>query len=399
MEEMYFDSTATTQVDNEVTEAMMPYLTEYYGNPSGKYYLSAKKAKEAVEEARSNVSKLIGCKPESLIFTAGATESTNMIIKGYLDYSKYYGDGRNHIVTTTAEHKATLNVCRFLNGEIYSNDDPSTSLFGGNKRVDRGYKASFADVDEFGCIEPKTIENLITSETALVSTIFINNETGSINDVNSIAELCKKRNVAYHVDATQAIGKIDVNVNEIGCDYLSCSAHKIYGPKGIGAAYLKSDNYGIQPITAFIHGGEQEGGFRAGTLAVHNIVGFGKAAEIALRDILANKSIISDLDEYLVTGLLKIGNIRLTNPSPSRLPGIVSIIVDADDFNNERFIKKIANEVAISTGSACSAGEPSHVLKAMGLADKTNKVLRISLSKHSTKQEIDALIKVFTKCI
>lgn len=193
---------------------------------------------------------------------------------------------------------------------------------------------------------------------------------------------------------TQAIGKMPIDVHDMGLDFASCSAHKIYGPKGIGAAFIKSDAYGIPPITAFMHGGEQENGFRAGTLAVHNIVGFGKAAEIALRDLDENEKRILRYDKMLVEGLMEIDGISLTNQSDKRLPGIISIIVDKNDFNNERFIKHISDRLALSTGSACSAGEPSYVITALGLEDKVSKVLRLSLNKHTTEEEINQLIMI-----
>ena len=193
------------------------------------------------------------------------------------------------MITSVAEHKATLNTCKYLNGELYSNNDPTISLFGDKKKIDRGYEATFVQVNENGEITVSAIKDVIRENTAMVSVIYVNNEIGSICDIKSIASVCGKKDIAFHSDLTQALGKIPIDVHELGLDYASCSAHKIYGPKGVGTAYLKSDAYGIQPITAFMHGGEQESGYRAGTLAVHNIVGFGKAAEIALRDIKQNE--------------------------------------------------------------------------------------------------------------
>lgn len=391
---IYLDNSATSPVDEEVLEAMLPYLREEYGNPSSKYYCKAVNAHNAVEEARVKVAKLMGANPEELIFTAGATESTNFIIKGYMDYRRYYGDGKNHIITSVAEHKATLNTCKFLNGDLYSNNDPTVTLFGGRKSVDRGYEASFVGITEEGEILVTTIEEAIKNNTAMVSVIYVNNEVGTISDISGIAKMCSTKGIAIHSDLTQAIGKMAIDVHAMGLDFASCSAHKIYGPKGIGAAFIKSDAYGIPPITAFMHGGEQENGFRAGTLAVHNIVGFGKAAEIALRDFYANEQKILQFDQMLVAGLKTIPDISLTNRSEKRLPGIISIMVDKKDFNNERFIKHISDRLALSTGSACSAGEPSYVITALGLEDKVSKVLRISLNKHTTEEDISQLIKI-----
>lgn len=391
---IYFDNSATSPVDGEVLDAMLPYLREEYGNPSSKYYCKAVNAHNAVEDARVQVAKLLGANPEEIIFTAGATESTNFIIKGYMDYRRYYGDGKNHIITSVAEHKATLNTCKFLNGDLYSNNDPTVTLFDGKKTVDRGYEASFVGITESGEILVTAIKEAIKNNTAMVSVIYVNNEVGTISDVAEIAKLCIKKGIAIHSDLTQAIGKMPIDVHDMGLDFASCSAHKIYGPKGTGAAFIKSDAYGIPPITAFMHGGEQENGFRAGTLAVHNIVGFGKAAEIALRDLDENEKRILRYDKMLVEGLMEIDGISLTNQSDKRLPGIISIIVDKNDFNNERFIKHISDRLALSTGSACSVGEPSYVITALGLEDKVSKVLRLSLNKHTTEEEINQLIMI-----
>jgi cysteine desulfurase len=391
---IYFDNSATSPVDEEVLDAMLPYLREEYGNPSSKYYCKAVNAHNAVEDARVNVARLMGANPEEIIFTAGATESTNFIIKGYMDYRRYYGDGKNHIITSVAEHKATLNTCKYLNGDLYSNNDPTVTLFGGKKTVNRGYEASFVGITETGEILASTIANAIKNNTAMVSVIYVNNEVGTISNISEIAKLCAKKGIGIHSDLTQAIGKMAIDVHELGIDFASCSAHKIYGPKGVGAAFVKSDAYGIPPITAFMHGGEQENGFRAGTLAVHNIVGFGKAAEIALRDLAANESRIISLDQMFVAGITAIPDISLTNKSDNRLPGIVSIVVDKKDFNNERFIKHVSDRLALSTGSACSAGEPSYVITALGLEDKVSKVLRITLNKFTKEEEIVELLSI-----
>lgn len=396
---IYFDNAATSPIDEEVLDAMLPYLQEEYGNPSSKYYCKAINAHNAVEEARQSVARLLGAFPEEIIFTAGATESTNFIIKGYMDYRRYYGDGNNHVITSVAEHKATINTCKYLNGDIYSNNDPTVSLFGEKCRVDRGYEASFVGISDCGEITVEEIKRSIKANTALVSTIYVNNEIGTISDIVGIAKLCKQKDIAFHSDLTQVIGKKKIDVHEMNIDYASCSAHKIYGPKGIGAAYLKSDAYGMQPITAFMHGGEQEFGLRAGTLAVHNIVGFGKAAEIALRDFDETEKRILNLDKRAVTMLTGIEGVTLTVPTDKRLPGIISIVVNRKNFHNERFIKKVSEELAISTGSACSVGEPSYVIKAMGLKDMVTKVLRITINKYTSEQDIDCLVSVIANNI
>ncbi len=396
---IYLDNAATSPVDEEVLDAMLPYLREEYGNPSSKYYCKADNAKQAVEEARAKVASLFGATSEEIIFTAGSTESTNMIIKGVLDYSKYYCGGKNHVITSNAEHKATLNVCRYLNGEIYSNNDATMSLFSANSRVDRGYQATFIEVDEHGIITPDKLEQAITDKTALASFIYVNNETGSVNDIAALAKTAHDYKVLIHADITQAAGKIPVNVHNLNVDFLSASAHKFYGPKGIGCAFIKADKYGLPPITALLHGGEQESGIRAGTLAVHNIVGFGKAAEIAMRDMERNHELICELDDYLLTKLKSCDGINTLIPDEFRTKGIISILIDRPDFNNERFVKRVSKEIAISTGSACSLGEPSHVISAIGLRDKTNKIIRVSFNKYSDKKDIDKFISVLRNSI
>ena len=260
--------------------------------------------------------------------------------------------------------------------------------------MNRGFEASFVGVTPNGEISVDEIEKAIKENTALVSMIYVNNEIGTISDVSKVSKICRNSNIALHSDLTQALGKFEIDVKKLGIDYASCSAHKIYGPKGIGAAYMKSDAYGIAPITAFMHGGEQEYGYRAGTHAVHNIVGFGKAAEIALRDMKKNKERIQKLDELLLQGIVNIDGIHTTVEATKRVAGIINLVVDKADFHNERFIKKISNEVALSTGSACSAGEPSYVIQALGLRDKVTKVLRVSINKYTTEKDINEFLKV-----
>jgi cysteine desulfurase len=391
---IYLDNAATSPIDEEVLEAMLPYLKEEYGNPSSKYYFKAENAKKAVECAREQVANLIGAKEEEIIFTSGATESTNFIIKGYLDYVRYYGNGRSQVVTSNAEHKATLNTCRYLNGEIYSNNDPTFSLFPENKRVDRGYGAVFVGVETNGTVSIDKVKNVLTDQVAIASFMYVNNEIGAINNVEKLAMVCHENGTMLHVDCTQALGKIHFDVNSINCDFISASAHKIYGPKGVGFAYIKADKYGTQPITALLHGGEQEDGLRAGTLAVHNIVGLGKAAEIASRDMKKNNELISELDNYLTSRLIQSDDLKLIIPDENRIKGIISILVERTNFNNERFIKRISDEIAVSTGSACSAGEPSHVIDAIGQRKNVSKIIRVSLNKYTTKKDIDKFIEI-----
>ncbi|EGD45822.1 LOW QUALITY PROTEIN: Cysteine desulfurase [Ruminiclostridium papyrosolvens DSM 2782] len=394
---IYLDNSATTPVAQEVFEAMIPYLTTEYGNPSGKYYELAIRAKEAVEQARINVANLINAKPEEIIFTSGATESTNMIIKGVSDYKKYYEKKGNHIITTKVEHKATINTCKFLNGEIYSNSD-ATFLIGGKPlKVDRGFEVTFLDVNNCGQIEIEDFEDAIKDKTILASIIWGNNEIGSLNDISTLYQVCKNHSVLFHTDATQVVGKLGIDVKDIPVDFMSFSAHKLYGPKGIGAAYIKSDDYGIPPFSALLHGGEQESGMRGSTLAVHNIVGFGKAAEIALREREAKNKFYKELDEKIIKIISDLPNIKIIGDLENRIPGVYSIIVDKKDFNNERFLKKIGNRIALSSGSACTAGQPSHVLKAIGLGEYTGKVLRISVSYLVNENDIGELLSIINR--
>ena len=394
---IYFDNSATTKILPEVFEAMIPYLTEEYGNPSSKYYKLAVNAKDAVESAREQVAKLIGATPEEVIFTSGATESTNMIIKGVSDYKKYYENKGNHIITTTVEHEATLNTCKFLNGDVYSNDDAVFTFGQSSSKVDRGFEVDFLGVNEYGQLCAETLENAIRPTTSIVSVIWANNEIGSINDIKNLAEICHKRGTVLHTDATQIVGKLPVDVKDTGVDFVSMSAHKLHGPKGIGAAYIKGDDYGLPPFSAFMHGGKQESGMRGSTLSVHNIVGFGKAAEIAIRDKEIRQKKMAELDSMCLGLLENIEFISLLGDPQKRLPGVFSIIVNKEDFNNERFIKKISDEYAVSTGSACTAGQPSHVLQAIGKGDLTSKVLRVSISDNTNSEDVEKLISTLSK--
>lgn len=391
---IYLDNSATTPIKQEVFEAMIPYLTTEYGNPSSKYYTLATNAREAVEKAREQVARLTGAKHEEIIFTSGASESTNMIIKGVADYEKLYENKGNHIITSCVEHKATLNTCKYLNGDIYSNSDATFSLSGEKRRVDRGYEVTFLDVNEYGQVTPEALTQAVKTTTTLVSIMWGNNEIGSLNNIESLCKICHNRRILFHTDATQVLGKIDIDVKKLDVDFLSVSAHKIYGPKGVGAAFVKSDDYGLPPFSALIHGGEQENGMRGSTLAVHDIVGFGKAAEIALRNKETNRKCYAELDKQIIEIIKSVPHLRLVGDPLNRIPGIYSIIVDKRDFNNERFLKQIHTEFALSSGSACSAGKPSHVLQAIGLGDYTSKVLRISVGENTDYSVSDLIVAI-----
>ncbi|MDO5516188.1 MAG: cysteine desulfurase family protein [Clostridium sp.] len=383
---IYLDNNATTPVREEVKEAMLPYLTDEFGNPASKYYPQAIKAHEAVKEARFHVASLINASPEEIIFTAGAAEANNMIIKGVADFQKFYApQSKNHIITSTVEHESVLNTFKFLNGELYSNKD-ATLAFGGNKKVDRGYKVDFASVNEYGQVTVDTLSSLLTDDTSLVSLIWGNNEIGSLNDIETLAKLCKDKKILFHSDGTQVLGRVDVDVQKVPVDFLSFSAHKLNGPKGVGCAFLRTDDYGRRPqLTSLIHGGEQEYGLRAGTHAVHNIVGFGKAAELAKKELNSKIEKLNSLELELKKGLLEaIPEIEFIGDPVNKVPGVLSFVINKEMFNNEVFIKKVADQIAVSAGSACTAGNPSHVLQHLVPPVNPRAFIRISLSNYST---------------
>ncbi|WP_163853502.1 cysteine desulfurase family protein [Paenibacillus elgii] len=377
---IYLDNAATTPVDPEVKAIMLPYLSEEFGNPTSKYYSLATRASEAVEDARSKVATLINADPKEIIFTSCATESNNMVIKGVADYKKYVEGKGNHLITSTVEHKSVLQPFRFLAGFENATQNVEKNRFRPGKKavriIDRGYHATFLPINEYGQVEPDTLRNAITDQTILVSLIWGNNEIGSLNDIYSLGSICRENGILFHSDATQVLGKIEINVRDMPVDFLSFSAHKIYGPKGIGAIYMRMDEYGIRPeITAFMHGGAQEDGYRAGTLAVHNIVGFGKAAEIAKRDMKTYIPKISEMERQLKAILQEnFPNATFNGHPEKKIPGLVSVNIPG--INNELLVKQLAEAgMACSTGSACAIE-----------ADSTN-VLRFAINKftHSTE--------------
>lgn len=391
---IYLDNSATTAIYAEVVDAMLPYLREEYGNPSSKYYALSQSARQVVEDSRASVAALINADPSEIIFTSGSTESSNMIIKGVADYQKYYEQRGNHLITSKVEHHATLNTCMFLNGDIYSNADASFSFSSSPRRVDRGFEVSFLDVNQHGQVSTDVFELAIRPTTTLASFIWANNEIGSLNDIYALAKVAHSHGVLLHTDATQLIGRAEVDVKQADVDFLSMSAHKFHGPKGIGAAYFKSDDYGIPPVTAFMHGGEQENGIRAGTIAVHNIVGMGKAAELTRKRLATDMETLAVLDKQAREIVNADTRLSLLGDPAHRLCGVLSIVVNIADFNNERFIRRISSDFAVSTGSACTAGKPSHVLKAIGLEKQVSNVLRVSFSPNNS---IDDFIKLISK--
>lgn len=348
---------------------MIIYLNKEFGNPSGKFYDLAINAKEAVEEARNNVASLLNTKNHEIIFTSGATESNNTVIKGVADY---YSDRGKHIVTSKAEHPAVIDVCKFLEG--------------------KGYKVTYLDVDQFGRVKPESVKKAITKETILVSIIWGNNELGSLNDIKTISEYCKEKKVFFHTDATQVTGKIEIDLNEYkGINFLSCSAHKMHGPKGVGSIFVRSDEYDkLIEFTPLLHGGGQENELRSGTYSVHNIVGFGEAARIAYENLALNQEKLQQLENRAETLLIEKfkDNIVFNSDDQNKIPGIINVRFKG--INNQILLKKLSPVIAASSGSACSSTKPSHVLRAIGLGLKeVRESVRFSFSPYININELD----------
>lgn len=350
---IYLDNAATTPMDPEVLETMIDYMKNEYGNPSSKYYPQALRAQEALKHARNQVADLLGCVPEYLLFTSGSTESNNFIIKGVAEKFKRKG---NHIITSKIEHKSVLNTCKHLEK--------------------LGHEVTYVGNDELGRVNIDEIEAAIKDETILVSIMWGNNEIGTLNDIEKISALCRINGVLFHTDATQVIGKIDVNLSSLPIDFLSMSAHKLYGPKGVGIAYLGPDDLGLRyKLPALLDGGDQEYKMRAGTHAMHNIVGLGKACEVAKRDMATYIPRILEIENEFKNELLKVRpDITFNGDQDCKIPGLLSINIPG--INNELFCKQVSGEIAISTGSACSISEGSYVVK-----NTINNYIRICINK------------------
>ncbi|WP_188207534.1 cysteine desulfurase family protein [Alkalibacillus aidingensis] len=366
---LYLDNSATTSILPEVRDKMLTYLTSEFGNPSGKYYDLAKNADLAINEARTHVANLLSAKEIEVIFTNGATESNNMVLKGVADQ---YSDKGRHIITSKVEHKAVLDVCEYLET--------------------KGFDVTYLDVDQFGRVDPHDVERNIREDTILVSIIWGNNELGSLNDIPSISNICKNKSVFFHTDATQVIGKVEVNWNNLsGISFLSCSAHKFHGPKGVGAVIIRSDQYGkLIPITPLLHGGGQESHIRSGTYSVHNIAGFGEAAKIAYKNLEINRSKLEKLELKLKDLLTDqfYDKVSFNSDNKNKIPGIINVRFIG--INNEILLKKLSPIIAASTGSACSSTEPSYVLQAIGLDLRSiRESVRFSLSPHNSMKELE----------
>ena len=371
---IYMDYAATTYTKPEVLEEMLPYFTEIYGNPSSIYTMS-RATKKAIDIARDRVSKAINARDDEIYFTGGGSEADNWALKGVAFANKHRG---NHIITTQIEHHAILHSCEFLERN--------------------GFKVTYLAVDEYGMINLDELKNAITDQTILVSVMFANNEIGTIQPIKEIGKICRDKKIFFHTDAVQALGNIPIDVKEMNIDLLSMAAHKIYGPKGTGALYIRK---GIK-IDNLIHGGGQERARRAGTENIAGIVGFGKAVELSISNMEEHREKLINLREKLITGLLKVPNTRLNGPrGDDRLPGNVNICFRF--IEGESILLMLDMEgICGSSGSACTSGslDPSHVLLAIGLpAEIAHGSLRLSLGDSNTEEEVEHVLKVVPRII
>ena len=372
MKPVYMDYNATTPTDPQVLEAMLPYLKDEFGNPSSSH-VYGQRAHEALVAAREKTASLIGCEPDEIVFTSSGSESDNQAIIG----TAIAHGRKGHIVTSQTEHPAVLKTCRYLQERL-------------------GCRVTYLPVDKFGLISTEDLEKAITNETALVTIMHANNETGTIQPIEEIGKILEDRHIPFHTDAAQSCGKIDVNVEKLGVDLLTIAGHKLYAPKGIGALYIRN---GTQ-LDSLIHGGGQERGRRAGTENVPYIVGLGKACEIAKRDLPDFKPRIKDLREGLCQGILdKLGgdSVVLNGHPQERLPNTLNLSFKG--LVGEELLRSIP-EIAASTGSACHSGsmEPSPVLTAMGLPKETALgAVRFSLGRWTSKDEVDYAVDLVSK--
>ncbi len=363
---VYFDNHATTPVDPRVLEAMLPYFTGKFGNAASRNHEFGWRAEEAVENARAQIARLINAHPKEIVFTSGATESDNLAIKGVAETHRPRG---NHIITQVTEHKAVLDSCKRLESS--------------------GYEITYLPVDGDGLIDPDDLAKAITPKTILISIMYANNEIGVIQPIGQIGKVAKKHNVLFHVDAVQAIGKIPVDVQKDGIDLLSISAHKLYGPKGIGALYVRRKNPRVQ-IAPMIDGGGHERGMRSGTLNVPGIVGFGKACELCQKEMAAEAARLGHMRDKLKNALESgLDNTAINGSLTHRLPNNLNI--SFAHVEGESLLMGI-NDVAVSSGSACTSAaiEPSYVLRSLGVSDDlAHSSIRFGLGRFNTEEEVD----------
>ena len=366
---VYLDNNATTPMDPRVLEAMTPYFLKHFGNAASRNHLFGWEAKEAVDIAREQVANLIGAQPKEIVFTSGATESDNLALKGI--YEMYASKG-NHIITVITEHKAVIDTCRHI------------EKIGGD--------VTYLGVQKDGLIDLKELEEAIKPSTILIAVMQANNETGVIQPVKEISEIARKHKVLFFTDASQAAGKIKIGVNESDIDLMAFSAHKIYGPKGVGALYVRSKNPAVK-LTAQMDGGGHERFMRSGTLNVPGIVGFGKACELSLSEIDYDEIRLSKLRNKLENSLLKNEEIYVNGTIQHRLPHVTNISFKY--VEGDRLIISLNKNIAVSSGSACTSAslEPSYVLKAMGVSDDMAYAsIRFCLGRFTTEEEIDFTI-------
>lgn len=369
---LYFDYAATTPVDPRVASKMMLFLTSegVFGNPSSSSYSFGVEAREAVEEARLQVAKLIGAEAHEIIWTSGATESNNIAIKGAAHFFKNRG---KHLITLKTEHKAVLENMKALE--------------------ESGFSITYLKPEQNGIINLSKFESAIHKDTIVVSIMWVNNEIGVIQPISQIGKICRKKRIIFHVDAAQAAGKVDIDVNASNVDLLSLSSHKVYGPKGIGALYIRHQTR--NQLLPQIHGGGQEYGLRPGTLPTHQIVCMGEACSIAAKEIKKERSQIEKLYKKLLSGIKEIKEIQINGDLKKRVPHNLNVsfrLVDA-----ESLIMAIKDKVAISSGSACTSEslDPSHVLLALGNDEETAfSSVRLSMGRFTTEKEIEYLIKL-----
>ena len=373
---IYLDHNATTPCDPRVVEAMIPYFTNSFGNAASRNHPFGWQAEEAVDYAREQVAKLIGADPKEIIFTSGATEADNLAIKGVFEM---YASKGNHIITCNIEHKAVLDTCKHIEKE--------------------GGEVTYLKVNPDGLIDMKELEAAIKPTTILIAIMYANNEIGTVMPMKEISALAKKKGILVFSDATQAVGKIPVDVNKDGIDLMAFTAHKMYGPKGVGALYVRRKNPRVK-VTAQIDGGGHERGMRSGTLNVPGIVGFGKACEICLNEMEEETKRISALRDKLETALMKTEEAYINGSTQHRLPHVTNISFKY--VEGEGLLMGFNKDIAVSSGSACTSAslEPSYVLKALGLGDDlAHSSLRFGLGRFTTEDQIDYTVEAVTKTV
>ncbi len=369
---IYMDNQATTPVDPRVIEAMVPFLGEIYGNAASRNHAFGWAAEEAVDRGRSQIADLVGARPKEIIFTSGATESDNLAIKGV---AEFYADKGNHIITAVTEHKAVLDTCQALERANIA-------------------EVTYLPVDQYGRVDVDDVKNAIRDETILISLMYANNEIGTLHPIREIGKLAKERGILFHCDATQGVGKIPVNVDEDGIDLMSMSAHKMYGPKGCGALYVRSRRPRIR-LRAQMHGGGHERGMRSGTLNVAGIVGFGKACELCGQELEAEAGRLMSLRQRLYNGLTEnLEEVYLNGHPTERIPGNLNLSFSY--VEGESFLMGLNREIALSSGSACTSAtlEPSYVLKALGVGEElAHTSIRFGLGRFNTEEDVDYVVR------